>query len=116
MESRGDQLNVNKSHRESVSPTPYPALSQQLLSKIDDVFSLVKKDSISTTQLSALLELLSKPCKFSHTVSQKLEFSLHEASVADLDNCDAAFKRFLENQAKVPLGSGSLQSGYQSLR
>ena len=91
--------------------TSYPAVPQQLLSKIDHVFALIEKDSISKTRISTLLELLSKACKYSHSVSQE-EFRLHEASVTALDNSDAAFKRFLssrmteeEDQAKEELDS-----------
>ena len=82
---------------------------QQLLSKIDHAISLAEKDDIPTTKLSALLELLSKAYNYSHSVSQK-EFTLCGASVTALDNCDAAFKRFVakslmeeENQAKEEL-------------
>ena len=66
---------------------------QQLLSKIDHAISLTEKEDISTTKLSALLELLSKAYSYSHSVSQK-EFTLCGASVTALDKCDAAFKRF----------------------
>ena len=90
---------------------PYPAVPQQLLSKIDHVFSLVEKSDISIQRLSTLLELLSKACKYSQSVSQN-GYSLREASVAALNNCDAAFKRYLssrmmedEDQAKKELES-----------
>ena len=90
---------------------------QQLISKIDKVISLAGKDDIPTTNVSALLELLSKAYKYGHSVSQE-GFTLCEASVKALDNCDAAFKRFLsrrmigeEEQAEEELESYELFAG-----
>ena len=89
----------------------YPAVPQQLLSKIDQVISLADQDTIPTAKVSTLLDILSKAYKYGRSVSQDM-FSMHETSVRALDNCDAAFKRFLsrrmikeEDQAKEELGS-----------
>ena len=105
---------------------PYPVVLQQLLSKIDHAISLAEKDGIPTIKLSALLELLSKAYNYSHSVSQK-EFTLCGASVTALDNCDAAFKRFVskrlmkeDDQAKEELVNckhfvGWFPSGYKHI-
>ena len=102
-----------------VIPTSYSVMSQQLLSNIEHVISLAEKGSISTmikekTHISALLELLIRACKYiysSYGVSQE-RIKLYKASEKALDNCDAAFKRFLssklteeEEQAKKELES-----------
>ena len=86
-------------------------MPQGLITKIDRAISLAEKDSISTVQLAALVDLLNKAFKYSSSVSQE-RFSLHEASVTALNNCDAALKRFLssrlmkeEEQAKEELES-----------
>ena len=78
-------------------PISYPAISQQLLSKIDHVLSLTERDNISTSKVSTLLNLLSKAYKYSCSVTQDL-FSLHGASVKALDNSDSSFKRFLSRR------------------
>ena len=105
-------------------PIPYSVVLQQLLSKIDHAISLAEKDGILTTKLSALLELLSKAYSYSHSVSQK-EFTSCGGSVTALDNCDAAFKRFVrkmltkeEDQAKEELENceqfaGRFSTGYK---
>ena len=103
---------VHDDPAETLSPSfSYPAVPQQLLSKIDHVITLTEKDGISTAKISALLELLSKAYKYGRSVSQDI-FSLHEASVKALDNCDAAFKTYLssrmindESQAKKEMES-----------
>ena len=86
-------------------------MPQQLLTKIDRIISLAEEGSIPTTKFSTLFELLSRAHQYSCSATQD-KFSLSEASAAALDNCDAAFKRFLlsrlaeeEDRAKEELES-----------
>ena len=98
-------------HWNETGPLSYPAVPQQLLSKIDHIISLAEKNDISTAKVSALLELLSSAYEYGCSVSQD-RCSLHEASLKALENCDLAFKGFVssrrmeeEDQAKKDLES-----------
>lgn len=95
----------------------YLAVSQLLLSKINRVQSLTQKEDIPTANVTALLEILSKAYKYSYSVTQSW-FSLGEACVQALDDCDAAFRRFLssrmaedEKQAKKELKTSERFAG-----